>query len=129
MFSGILVIYYPIEHRINLELDTSPLWGLVYPLSESELIILREYLEPNKIKGWIRRSISPAGAPIIFVPKKRNNLRLYIDYRGLNAVTIKNRTPLPFISKTLDRLQYSKIFIKFDLKDMYYKLRIRERNE
>jgi hypothetical protein len=129
IFSGILAVYHPIEYQIDLEPGTSLPWGPVYPLSESELTILREYLESNKIKGWIRKSISPTGAPIMFVPKKRGSLRLYIDYRGLNITTIKNQTPLSFISKTLDRLRYSKIFIKFDLKDTYYRLRIRERNK
>jgi hypothetical protein len=98
-------------------------------LSESELTILREYLESSEIKGWIRKSISPTRAPIMFVLKKKGGLRLYINYRGLNTATIKNQTPLFFISKILDRLRYSKIFIKFDLKDVYYRLRIRERNE
>jgi hypothetical protein len=65
----------------------------------------------------------------MFVPKKRGSLRLYIDSYGLNAIIIKNRTTLPFIHKILDRLQYSKIFTKFDLKDIYYKLRIREKKK
>jgi hypothetical protein len=65
----------------------------------------------------------------MFVPKKGGSLRLYIDYRGLNATTIKNRILLFLISKILDRLRYSKIFTKLDLKNIYYKLRIRERNE
>jgi hypothetical protein len=56
----------------------------------------------------------------MFVPKKESGLKLYIDYRGLNVIIIKNRTPLSLISK---------IFIKFDLKDMYYKLRIRGKNK
>ena len=55
----------------------------------------------------------------MFVPKKDGGLRLYVDYRGLNKVTIKNRTPLPLISKTLDRLRRSKRFTKLDLKDTY----------
>jgi hypothetical protein len=104
IFLGILAVYYPIEYRIDLEPGTSPFWGLVYPLSKSELTIFREYLKSSKIKSWIRKSISLAGALIIFVPKKGGGLRLYIDYRDLNITTIKNRIPLPFINKTLDRL-------------------------
>jgi hypothetical protein len=104
MFSGILAVYYPIEYRIDLKLGISSFWGPVYPLSESELIILQKYLESSKIKSWIRRSISPTRAPIIFVPKKKGGLRLCVDYRGLNVTTIKNRTPLLLISKILDRL-------------------------
>ncbi len=118
--------HYPIEHRIDLELGAVPPQGLVYPLSETELAVLREYLETSQEKGWIRRSTSLAGAPIMFVPKKDRGLRLCVDYRGLNKVTIKNRTPLPLISETLDRLRRSKRFTKLDLKDTYYRLRIRE---
>jgi hypothetical protein len=53
------------------------------------------------------------------VPKKDRGLRLYIDYRALNKVTIKNRTPLPLISETLDRLSQAVYFTKLDLKDVY----------
>jgi hypothetical protein len=56
-------------------------------------------------KGRITESKSPAGAPILFVPKKDGTLRLCVDYRGLNAITIKNRYPLPLVSETLDRTQ------------------------
>jgi hypothetical protein len=63
----------------------------------------------------------------MFVLKKKDSLRLYIDYRDLNIITIKNRIFLLFINKILDRLQYSKIFTKFDLKNIYYRLRIREK--
>jgi len=64
--------------------------------------------------------------PILFIPKKDSRLRLYINYRGLNAVTIKNRYSLPLIIETLDRLYSSKIFTKLDLKDTYYRIRIKE---
>lgn len=66
--------------------------------------------------------MSPIGALILFVPKKDRGLRLYIDYYRLNNITIKNHTPLPLISETLDRLRYSKIFIKLNLKDVYHRL-------
>ena len=76
--------------------------------------------------GRIRRSVSPAGAPIMFVPKKGGGLCLCVDYRGLNRVTIKNRTPLPLISKTLDRLEGAKVFTKLDLADAYHRIQIRK---
>ena len=84
---------------------------------------------PCMAKGWIRRSTSLAGALIMFVPKKDGGLRLCVDYRGLNKVTIKNRTPLPLISETLDRLRRAKVFTKLDLKDAYHRIRIRSGDE
>ena len=69
---------------------------------EKELDALQEYLSKITYRGWIRRSVSEVGAPILFVPKKDGGLRLCVDYRGLNEITIKNRTPLPLISETLD---------------------------
>ena len=80
-------------------------------------------------KGWIRPSKSPAGAPILFVPKKDGSMRMCIDYRGLNKITIKNRFPLPLISELLDRLSHAKIFSKLDLRDAYHRLRIKEGDE
>ncbi len=65
-------------------------------------------------------SKSPAGLPILFILKKDKGLRLYINYYRLNKVTIKNRYPLPLISKTLDYLNRVKVFIKLNLKDIYY---------
>lgn len=100
--AGVLPEHHPMEHKIDVEEGKDPPWSPVYPLGEPELDALREYLNSSLKKGWIRRSISPAGAPILFVPKKDGGLRLCVDYRGLNAVTIRNRTPLPLISETLD---------------------------
>ena len=101
-----------------------PPYGPLYNLSNTELKVLREYLDDALAKGWIRHSVSPAGAPILFVPKKDGGLRLCVDYQGLNQVTIKNRHPLPLISETLDRLSGAKVFSKLDLKDAYHCIRI-----
>jgi hypothetical protein len=102
--AGILPNHHSMEHKIDLEPGTKPPYGPIYALSEKELEVLREYLETSEEKGWIRRSTSEARAPIMFVPKKGGGLHLCVDYRGLNRITIKNRTPLPLISETLDRL-------------------------
>lgn len=118
------------DHAIVTTADQDPPYGPLYNLSQTELKVLRDYLEEATKRGWIRRSTSPAGAPILFVKKKNNaGLRLCVDYRGLNKITIKNRHPLPLISETLDRLQGSKVFTKLDLKDAYYRIRIREGDE
>ena len=116
-----------IKHSIKIN-RTVP-YGPLYNLSEVQLEALRLYLTDALRKRWIRPSTSPAGAPILFVPKKDGGLRLCVDYRGLNEVTIKNRHPLPLIDETLDRLVGAKIFIKLNLKDAYYRVRIREGHE
>jgi hypothetical protein len=76
-----------------------PPFGPIYPLSEKELQALREYLRKEPAAGKIRESRSPAGAPIILVPKPDGSLRLCVDYRGLNGVTIKDRTSLPLMAE------------------------------
>ena len=122
----------PIEgpsHAIELKEGVAPPWGPMYVLAAKEMDALREYLEKMLHRGWIRRSSSPAGAPILFVPKKDGGLRLCVDYRGLNEITIKNRAPLPLISETLDRLSKAVIFTKLDLKDAYNRIRIRAGDE
>ena len=112
------------DHAIELD-GRDPPYGPLYNLSQKELAELRRYLEEALQKGWIRHSTSPAGAPILFVPKKDGGLRLCVDYRGLNAVTVKNRHPLPLITETLDRLSGARVFTKLDLKDAYHRIRIK----
>ena len=124
--AGILPKHYLIKYSINLKPRATPLYSLLYNLLEKELQVLQEYLTDKLGKGWICRSTSIAGTPIMFVIKKGGGLRLYVNYHRLNKITIKNRTPLPLINKTLDRLSRAIIFIKLDLKDIYYRIRIRE---
>jgi len=80
--------------------------------------------------GKIKRSTSPAGSPILFVPKPNGRgLRLYVDYRRLNAVTIPNRYPLPLMQELQDRVQGAQWFSKLDLKNGFNLIRIREGDE
>lgn len=115
-----------VTHSIPIQEGGSVPYGPIYPLSANELRALREYLNSNLARGWIQRSESPAGAPILFVPKKDGTLRLCVDYRGLNKVTIKNRHPLPLISETLDRLGGAAVYTKLDIRDAYHRIRIHE---
>ena len=82
--------HQPWDHEIKLQPGTEPEFGPIYQLSEKELQVLREYLEENLKKGFIRESQSPAGYLILFAPKKDRSLRLCVDYRKLNNITIKN---------------------------------------
>jgi len=79
--------------------------------------------------GKIRRSSSPLGAPILFVPKADGTLRLCVDYRGLNKITIKNKYLLPLMSELRSRLGKATIFTKLDLKNGYYLIRMAEGEE
>ena len=101
----------------------------LYPLDEEKLKALNEYLKKNRYRRWIRASSSSAGAPILFVRKKDGGLRLCVDYRGVNAVTKKDRYPLPLISETIDRLRTAKYITKLNIKDAYHNIRIRTGNE
>jgi hypothetical protein len=93
------------------------------------LRVLREYFKENQQKNWIRNSKLLTDIPILFISKINGILRLYIDYRALNKVTIKNRHPLFLINKTIDRLADAVIYTKLDLKNAYYRIRIKLGNE
>jgi len=112
------------DHHIPLEEGKTPLYEPLRPLNEEKMKALKEYLEVNEKWGWIRAPTSPAGAPIHFVKKKDGGLHLYVDYRQLNEITIKNWTPLPLIGESLDQLSSATIYTKLDMRDAYYNLRI-----
>lgn len=119
----------PWDCEIKLQEGKEPPFGPIYGLSEKELEVLREYIQENLKKGFIRPSESPAGFPILFVPKKDGKLRPCIDYRKLNDITIKNRYPLPNISELQDRLQGAQYFTALDLRGAYNLIRMKEGEE
>ncbi|GBG93209.1 hypothetical protein CBR_g60597 [Chara braunii] len=114
----------PIRHEITLETGAVPPRGCTYRMSEEELEVLRAQLDDLLDKGWIRPSCSPYGAPVLFVRKKNKDLRLCIDYRKLNAQTVKNAGPLPRIDDLLERLGSATYFSKLDLKSGYHQIEI-----
>ena len=91
-----------VNHAINVEQGKTPPFGPLYNLSESELKILKEYIDTNLCSGFISPSMSSAGSPILFTKKKDGTLWLCVDYWGLNNITIKDRYPIPLISEILD---------------------------
>jgi hypothetical protein len=120
----------PYDHAIDLKEGETPPWGPVYALNEVELEILREWLKEMLWTGKIRTSKSPAAAPILFVPKPHGRgLRLCVDYRGINKITIANRYPLPLMLELQDRVRGAKFFTKMDLKNGYHLIRIKEGDE
>jgi len=118
-----------LDHAIPLEKDSKPVFSPIYNLSETELQVLREYIDENLRKGFIRPSTSPFGSPVLFVKKPDGSLRLCIDYRALNRITIKNRYPLPLIPELLDRLKGAKFFTKLDVREAFNRLRIAHGDE
>jgi hypothetical protein len=102
----------------------------MYPLNETELQVLWDYLKEILELGKICPSKSPTAAPIIFVPKAHGQgLTLCVNYHGLNKVTITNRYPVPIMSELHDRVRGAKIFTKIDLKNGYNLIRIKPSNE
>ena len=115
-----------IEFKIDLIPRTAPISKAPYRMAPSELNELKSQLQELLDKGYIRPSHSPWGAPILFVKKKDGSMRMCINYRELNKVTIKNKYPLPRIDDLFDQLQGASIFLKIDLRSGYHQLRIRE---
>ncbi|KAK1419615.1 hypothetical protein QVD17_28835 [Tagetes erecta] len=115
-----------VEFRINLVPGTAPVAKAPYRLAPNEMKELKTQLDELLEKGFIRPSSSPWGAPILFVKKKDGSMRMCIDYRELNKVTIKNRYPLPRIDDLFDQLQGARCFSKIDLKSGYHQLRVYE---
>jgi hypothetical protein len=114
-----------IEFVIELQPGTAPISKRPYRMPSNELAKLKIQLQDLLDKGYIRPSASPWGCPALFVKKKDNSLRLCVDYRPLNAVTIKNKYPLPRIDILFDQLGGAKVFSKIDLHSGYHQIMIR----
>jgi len=117
------------DHCIDLIPEAMLPDGPIYPLSKKELDALWDYIREMEEHGMIRRSSLPIGTPILFVPKPDGTLRLCVDYRGLNKITIKNKYPLPLMSEHRSRLSKGTIFTKLDLQNGYYLIRMAEGEE
>ncbi len=117
------------DYAIELVDDQQPSYGPIYSLGPMELETLKAYIKNNLASGFIRRSKSPAGAPILFNKKSDSSLRLCVDYRGLNNLTIKNRYRLPLVGESFDRLGQTRRFTQLDLTNADHRMRIREGDE
>ncbi|PNX98730.1 retrotransposon protein, partial [Trifolium pratense] len=114
-----------IEFSIDLVPGAEPISTAPYRMSPLELKELKAQLEELLQKHFIRPSVSPWGAPVLLVKKKDGGMRLCIDYRRLNKVTIKNKYPLPRIDDLMDQLRGATIFSKIDLRSGYHQIRIK----
>ncbi len=117
------------DHAIKLVDDRQLPYGPIYSLGPVELETLKAYIENNQVSGFIWPSKSPAGTPILFDKKPESSLRLCVNYRGFNNLTIKNRYLLPLVEESLDRLGRARCFTQLDLTNAYHRMRIREGDE
>ncbi|GJY80411.1 putative reverse transcriptase domain-containing protein [Tanacetum coccineum] len=115
-----------IEFCIDLILGVSPVVKSPYRLAPSEMLELSNQLKELQEKGFIRPNYSPWGEPVLFVKKKDGAMRMCIDYREFNNLTIKNRYPLPRIDDLFDQLQGACCLSKKDICSRYHQLRVRE---
>jgi hypothetical protein len=117
-----------IEFKIELQPGTTPISKAPYKMSREELAELKIQLKNLLDKYFIRPSSSPWGCPALFVSKKDKGLRLCVDYWPLNAVTIKNKYPLPHIDILFDQLAGARVFSKIDLRFGYHQIKIRDKD-
>lgn len=119
----------PPEREVKFSIDlvpgTRPISMALYRMSVVELTELKSQLEDLLDKKFIRPSVSPWGAPVLLVKKKEGTMRLCVDYRQLNKVTIKNRYPLPRIDDLMDQLVGASVFSKIDLRSGYHQIRVK----
>jgi hypothetical protein len=117
-----------IDFSIDLLPGSDPISKSPYRKSLPELTELKVQLQEFLDKEYIRPSVSPWGAPVLFVKKKDCTLRLCINYRQLNKMTIKNKYPLPRINDLFDQVGGARIFSKLNLRSSYHQVRIKEKD-
>jgi hypothetical protein len=122
----------PPKRSVDFTVDTipgsTPPSRPTYRMSFTELDEVKRQLADLQKKGFIRPSKSPYGAPVLLVKKKDGTMRMCVDYRGLNRITIKNKYPLPRIEELFDRLRTAKVFSKLDLTSGYNQIRIADQD-
>jgi hypothetical protein len=115
------------NHKIDLVDDAKPEdlgYSPLYKMSLEELTACKKYIEEHLKKGFIESSNAPWAAPILFARKHDGGLRFCVDYRKLNAITKKDRYPLPLIEETLARISKAKFFTKIDIRQAFHRVRI-----
>jgi hypothetical protein len=115
-----------IEFIIELLPGTPPISKRLYRMPVNELVELKKQITELQSKGFIRPSLSPWGAPMLFVEKKDGTQQMCVDYWSLKEVTVKNKYPLPRIKDLFAQMKGASIFSKVDLRSGYHQLKIRE---
>src|SRR6266702_2486966 len=117
----------PWDHAIELLPDAPKAFDCkIYPMARGEEESLREFIDEQLQKGYIRPSKSPYASPFFFIKKKDGKLRPVQDYRKLNSLTVKNQYPLPLIPELIDLLRNTTLFTKLDIRWGYNNIRIKE---
>lgn len=117
------------DHEIELKPDAKLPQATPYGMGEKELRVLLKWIKDNLAKDFIQPSKSHVASPILFVKKPAGGIRVCVDYRGLNAATVRNRYPIPLISETLRRVTKGKVFTKLDIVAAFNKLRVKSGQE
>ncbi|KAG8493018.1 hypothetical protein CXB51_012657 [Gossypium anomalum] len=115
-----------VEFGIELMPRMTPISIASYRMAPTELKELKAQLQKLTDRGFVQLSFSPWGAPMLFVKKKNGTMRMSIDYRQLNKMTINNKYPLPWIDDLFDQLKRVIVFLKIDLRSGYYQLRVKD---
>lgn len=118
-----------VEFAVDLVADATPPYRHPYRMSVPERQALKEEIDTWLKNGWIRPSVSPFAAATLNIPKKDGSVRVVIDYRAINNLTIKNRASLPHIEDLFDTLQGATVFSKVDLTSGYYQVRVKDGDE
>ena len=115
-----------IDFTIELVLGAAPVSKTPYRMSTPEMLELKMQLQELLERKYIRPSVSPWGAPVLFVKKKDGTLMLCTDYRQLNKVTVKNKYPLPRNYDLFDQMRGEKVFSNIDIRSGYHHVRIKD---
>ena len=117
------------DHAIDLMSSKTSFFELLYNMSQTKLKVLQKYIRENFALNRIKHSIVDVDVLVLFTFKKNEKLKLCVNYRDLNVVTIKNEVSLSFIDETLNRLIETVYFIKLNLKNAYYRIKIKVDDE
>src|SRR5262249_17511094 len=116
------------EHAINLVPEATPQFRPMFRYSAEENKEMKRQLDELLQLGFIRPSASPFGAPVLFVRKKNGKMRMCVDYRALNGITVRDRYPLPRIDDLFDQLAGATVFTKIDLRSGFHQIRMKEQD-
>jgi hypothetical protein len=117
------------DHHIPLIPGTAPMNCRPYRYAPHQKTEIEQQVKDMLRRGIIQESTSPFASPVILVRKKDGSWRFYVDYRGLNSITVKNKYPMPIVDELLDELAGAKWFTKIDLRAGYHQIRLKPEDE